>query len=159
MYFFRLEVAHLSEGFKVLEKIQKSRELRSLVEDCPANCREAFNALNDEPVHKEVNNLVTQVRSRITFHYDEKSTKTAIADRATRDQARASSVTRGSHAHLFYNKAADDIILSIIVRQILKVPRGADDQVAVDKLLMKIHETTLRYLEFAGPFIWRFVEG
>ncbi|OHC75225.1 MAG: hypothetical protein A3G18_06590 [Rhodospirillales bacterium RIFCSPLOWO2_12_FULL_58_28] len=104
--------------------------------------------------------MVGNLRNNLVFHYDEsgKLIERAILDRAGRAGARLSSVTRGSTAYLWHFKPADDVVDSIVVRQIWGVPRDKDLRAEVDKIAGDIHEVFLHFTDFAGEFIWKYIE-
>ena len=161
-YFVRMQIAHFSEGFKVLEAIRKTPYLESLVRWCNQHTQDAFDLLQHGSVRGKVESIATRIRNKATFHYfDNADGKAlidwAIADRATRQDARSSTVTRGSHCYLWYFKPADDVIDSIVVRKILNVPRTAVTRKAVDEATAEINEYTMKFLDFAGELIWRYV--
>lgn len=98
-------------------------------------------------------------RHNLTFHYDKngKLIKKAIADRASRTQARYSFVTRGNTAHLWRFNVADDIVDSIVVRQLWGIPRQSDLRLEADIIADYQHNITLSFIDFAGEFIWKYL--
>ena len=99
MYFVRVELAHLFEGMKVIEEIQRTPSLRNLVERCDSRTKASFAELemfaHGGANRAEFEKLIGQVRHNLTFHYYrcEKLVLQAIADRASRREARLSSIT------------------------------------------------------------------
>lgn len=162
MYFVRTQLSHLHEGLKVLENIHKDSFLMSLVKQCDPETQESFHNLEQFLVggssRSEIEKIIGRIRHNLTFHYDEsgKLIEEAISDRAARSEARISSITRGDHAHLWHFKVADDIVDSIVVRQIWKIPRGTDLRVEADKIADRVHQICLWFLDFSGELIWRY---
>jgi hypothetical protein len=162
MYFVRTQLSHLHEGLKVLEDIHNDAFLMSLVKQCDPETQESFHNLEQFLVggsnRSEIEKIIGRIRHNLTFHYDEsgKLIEKAISDRAARSEARISSITRGDHAYLWHFKVADDIVDSIVVRQIWKIPRGTDLRVEADKIADRVHQICLWFLDFSGEFIWRY---
>lgn len=162
MYFVRIQLAHLYEGLKVIEAIQKNPFLLALLRRCDAQTQESFKNLEQFlPGGSErhgFEELVGKVRHNLTFHYEKSGRliERALSDRAARPEARVSSLTRGDTAYLWHFKVADDIIDSIVVRQIWRIPRTADLSVEADKVVDHLHQIFLYFVEFSGDFIWKY---
>ena len=167
MYFFRLQLGHLFEGLKVIDEIRKDPVLLSLVRQTDAQTQQSFANLEQflpgGTRRGDIEKLMGRVRSNLTFHY-EKSGKLiakAISDRAARPEARLSSLTRGSTAYLWHFKPADDVVDSVVVRQIWGIPRSVDVGTKADKIADEfLHkEVFLRFIDFSGEFIWKYCGG
>lgn len=160
MYFVRIQLAHLFEGFKVIEAIRVDQSLMAHVGRCDQETQQSFQELvkflPGESNRSEFEQLIGRVRHNLTFHYDQsdKLIVNAISDRAGRAEARQSSLTRGSTAHLWHFKIADDIVDSIVVRQIWQIPRSSDLRVEADKIADRVHQIFLWFVDFSGEFIW-----
>lgn len=164
MYFIRTELSHLYEGLKVIEEIRNDPALLALVSQCDAQTQQSFHELENflpgGPGRAEFERLIGQVRHNLTFHYYQCETlvERAIEDRAGRQEARTSSVTRGDTAYLWHFKVADDIVDSIVCRQIWAIPRDADLRIEADKTADRVHQIFLWFVDFAGEFIWKYCE-
>ena len=164
MYFLRVQISHLSEGLKIIEQIQSNESLMNCVESCDEQTRRSFKNLTDftksGPRHSDIERWVLRVRHNLTFHYDESGEciSKAIRDRADRPEGRQSSITRGSSTHLWRFKIADDVVDSIVVRQIWKIPRDLDLRTEADKVLEFTDRIVLSFLDFSGEFIWRYCQ-
>jgi len=164
MYFVRTELAHLYEALDIIEEIRNDAALSALVAQCDSQTQESFRAIEqyvrNGAKRGELMQLVGQIRHNLTFHYNQSGTliERAIADRTGRAEARLSSVTRGDTAYLWHFKIADDIVDSIVVRQIWAVPRGADVRTEVDKIADRVHQIFLWFVDFSGEFIWKYCE-
>lgn len=162
MYFVRIQIAHLFEGLKVIEAIRNSPSLLALVKRCDARTQESFKNLEhylpEGSNRADFENLVGRIRHNITFHYHEtvKLIGRALSDRAARSEAQISSITRGDTAYLWHFKVADDIVNSIVVRQIWRIDRTADLQVETDKVADNLHQIFLWFMDFSGEFIWKY---
>lgn len=162
MYFVRTQLAHLHEGLKIIDAIRKDPALLIFVKQCDTQTQESFHTLQQflpgGPMHKEFEQLVGRVRHNLTFHYDEsgKLIEIAISDRASRAEARMSSITRGDTGHSWHFKLADDVVDSIVVRQIWAIPKNADVRAEADKIADRVHQIFLWFVDFAGEFIWEY---
>ena len=162
MYFIRTQLAHLHEGLKVIDSIRKNKALTSLLRRCDNLTQKSFRQLEEflpgGSKQAEFERLVGRVRHNLTFHYDEsgKLIERAIEDRALSPEARISSVTRGNTAYLWHFKVADDLVDSIVVRQIWNIPRNANLRVEADKIADQVHQIFLWFMDFSGEFIWNY---
>jgi hypothetical protein len=165
MYYVRLQLAHLNEGLKIIEEIKNDLQLMALLARCDDQTRQSFKELEQflpkAPKRNEFERLIGRIRHKLTFHYDEsgKLIQLAIADRAAREDARKSSITRGSAAHLWHFKVADDIVDSIVTRQIWRIPRDKDIRTEADQIAERVREILLWFVDFSGEFIWKYSEG
>ncbi len=162
MYFVRLQLGHLFEGLKVIDQIRKDPVLLSRVRQTDTQTQQSFANLEQflpgGARRGEIEKLMGRVRSKLTFHYEEsgKLIAKAISDRAARPEARVSSVTRGSNAYLWHFKAADDVVDSVVVRQIWGIPRSADLRTEADKIADDLHQIFRWFVDFSGEFIWKY---
>jgi hypothetical protein len=164
MYFIRAQIAHLHEGMKIIEEIRNDNTLFMLVNRCDTQTQQSFRELEQHlpggPRRDRFEQLAGRVRHNLTFHYDESGTliERAIADRGGRTEAQVSTITRGSTAHLWHFKVADDVVDSIVVRQIWKIPRDADLRAEADVIMDEVLQIALSFLDFSGEFIWKYCE-
>lgn len=162
MYFMRMQLSHLHEGLKVIESIKKDTALISLLRICDDQTKNSFRKLEEflpgGSKRAEFERLVGRIRHNLAFHYDEsgKLIEKAIEDRASRSEARISSTTRGNTVYLWHFKAADDLLDSIVVRQIWNIPRNADLRIEADKIADQVNQIFLWFMDFAGEFIWKY---
>lgn len=162
MYFIRLQMSHLFEALKIVEAIRNDTTLMAVIGRCDSKTQKSFQSLTPFLTgglrNKWLENMVGQLRSNLVFHYNEtgKLIDRAIADRAKRTEARYSPITRGSTAHLWHFKPADDVVDSVVVRQIWKVPRDKNVRVESDQVADEIHQIFLYLVNFAGDFIWKY---
>lgn len=164
MYFVRTELAHLYEALDIIDEIRNDAVLSALITQCDHQTQQSFRELaqfaRNGPKREELMHLIGKIRHNLTFHYNQSGTliERAIADRADRADARMSSVTRGDTAYLWHFKIADDIVDSIVVRQIWAVPQDADVRTEVDKIADRVHQIFLWFVDFSGEFIWKYCE-
>ncbi len=162
MYFVRTQIAHLHEGLKIIEAIRKDKGLKALVNRCDPQTKKSFKNLErflrggKEETKFKI--LAGRIRQNITFHYDEngKLIKNALKDRAAIAKTQISSITRGSAADLWHFKASDDIVASIVVRQIWGVTGDLDIRKETNEAVDYIYKVCLSFLDFSGEFIWSY---
>jgi len=165
MYFVRTQIAHLHEGLKVIESIRADPSLMAYIEKCDKKTQQSFQELLQflpgGSNRSEFVQLIGRVRHNLTYHYDQtgKLIRNAISDRAGRPEARQSSITRGSNAHLWHFEVSDDIVDSIVTRQIWEIPRSSDLRVEADKVADRIHQIFLWFIDFSGEFIWLYIKS
>ncbi len=162
MYFLRMQLAHLHEGLKIIDLIRKDKALVSFLIRCDKQTQESFRQLEaflpGGSKRAEFERLVGLVRHNLAFHYNEsgKLIERAIEDRASRSEAQHSSVTRGDTAYLWHFKAADDVVDSIVTRQIWKIPRNFDLLDEANKIEDRVFQIYLWFMDFSGEFIWNY---
>lgn len=166
MYFVRTQLAHLHEGLKVIDKIKADPLLMSIVRQCDQQTQNDFNTLKEFLTggnnYSEFENLIGQLRHNLTFHYHQCGKlicRAAIDDRASRKEARISSITRGNTTHLWYFKIADDVVDSIVVRQIWKIPREKNGRVETNKILERVRQICIWFLDFSAELIWQYCKS
>jgi hypothetical protein len=165
MYFVRMQISHLHEGFKVLEALRKDKTLLNLLGQCDRQTQESFEKLEEFMVggarHDEFQRLAGQIRHNLCFHYDKsgKVIQKALSDRASRPEAQRSLATRADPGYLWHFKVADDITDSIVVRQIWKIPRDADIRAEADKISEHVFLILMSFVDFAGEFIWNYCKS
>lgn len=162
MYFLRAQLSHLHEGLKIIQEIMDDESLMKLVNECDRQTQKSFRELekylSGGSKSKEFNKIVGRVRHSLTFHYDEsgKQIQKAVTERSGCANARMSTITRGSHAYLWHFKVADDVIDSIVCRQIWGIPKETDLRKEADKVADETYSVFLSFMDFAGEFIWRY---
>ena len=165
LYFLRLQMAHLYEGLNVIEEIKNNSSLEALICRCDAQTQKCYKEIEQflpkAQKRKQFEQLVGRVRNNLTFHYDEngKSIEKAVSDRAERAEARISSVTQGDALHLCHFKVADDVVDSIITRQIWNISREVDAQIEADKIADFVFQIAMWFLDFSSVFIWEYLEN
>jgi hypothetical protein len=160
-YFVRMQMSHLFEGLKIIEKIKDSPDLHAMVGRCDAQTQASFRFLEEYlprgPHRADFERLLGRIRNNIGFHYDDNGRliARALAAAAAEPHRRHSSITRGSTAHLWRFEPADEIVDRIVVRQIWGIPVGADVSAEADRIVVRLHDIQLKYVDFAGEFIWK----
>ena len=163
LYFMRLQMAHLYEGFDLVRTIKADETLMGLLERCDLHTQESFISLESYlpggAQRQRFEQILGRIRNNLTFHYDESG---KLIGRAIVELSRRldpiGSVTRASTAHNWYFEAADRVVNSIVCFQGSSIPIDAPNlSEQADTIAMECHEIFLRFVDFAGELIWRYV--
>ena len=163
MYFVRLQCGHLNEALKIVQEIKDDSNLMTLIDRCSQAAQGSFsrlvNCLKGGSENKSFEGFVGRIRHSTVFHYDnKKQVERALADRAGRKEARQSKITFGNHISLSRYELADEILDSIVCRQICKIPRSIDLRQEIDKIMVWGSDLAEALLEFSGEFIYKYVQ-
>jgi hypothetical protein len=166
MYFVRLQCGHLHEALDVTQEIKDDQNLYNRIERCSNTAKDSFKKLMDclkgGPDKWKFEQYITRIRNNLAFHYchkkGEKLIDRALSDRAGRIEAKTSKITLGDHLSLWRFEHADDIIDSIVCRQIFGVPRSADLRSEVGKILDLGSDLGKALIMFGGEFATLFVK-
>ncbi len=159
MYFMRLQIAHMYEGLEVLAAVRRDPTLNSLVNRCDSQTRMLFKKLCEflrrGSQRKELERLVGQVRNNLAFHYEESGRQImrVLLEGASRPEGRTSSITRGRTAHLWHFKVADDILDSIVVREIWGIPKNASLRLEADRIAERVQQIVKEFGDFSAELI------
>lgn len=161
MYCVRMQLAHMFEGFKILEEIVQDPMLLNIVQHLDLGTRDAFKVLSEylegQPKRPELIKYIEKLRHKLTFHYDD-STKLftkAISGLAEKQETRHSSITRGDSAFKWYFKVADDVVNHFVVRQIWAIPDTINSDSQTEEILVWTHSLFVNFMDFSGEFIWK----
>ena len=162
MYFLRLQCGHLNEAIKLIQPIRDDSYLYERVKRCSQTAQDSFGKLLDcakgGPDHKRFLQYVGRIRQNTAFHYDGTVIRDALADRASRPEAMHSKITLGDHIGLWRFELADQIVDSIVCRQIWKIPKDADLRQEADKCADFGSDLCKALLVFSGEFVFRYIQ-
>lgn len=162
LYFIRVQASHLFEAMTIIDQVAASSSLQQLLSACSEQCQEAFARLlhirTDATARKKFELYFALLRNNVTFHYDEsgKRIAKAMARCATRP-INVTSFTRGTEAYSWRFKVADDVVDSIVCRDIWKIPDDADLRAEADAAADYGHAIFLDFVNFCTEFIPRYV--
>jgi hypothetical protein len=161
-YFVRLQCGHLEEALGVIEEVRADDKLRSLVANCSSDSQEAFNRLTSclpsGRDHDRFRRHITQVRNNVAFHYSPKLTEKALLHRASRLDAQCSKVTSGSDIDSWRFGVADDLMDTLVCRQLWKIPETADVRSEADRIADFGEGLCKDVLGFGGELAFRFLQ-
>jgi hypothetical protein len=162
MYFVRLQCGHLNEAIKLIQEIRDDTYLYERVKPCSKAAQDSFvkllNCLNGGSDNKKFLKYVGRIRHNTAFHYDPKVIEKALADRASRPEARYSKITLGDDISLWRFELADQIVDSVVCRQIWKIPKNADLRKEADECADFGSDLCKALLDFSGEFIFRYIQ-
>ncbi len=162
MYFIRIQHSHLNEAMKIVKEIKDNEQLLIIKDNCSDKAQKAFvNLLDYLPTgskHKKFERYVGRIRNNITFHYDEnnKLIKKYVEKRAKHSKGNSTSITKGDSGSEWRFKAADDVVSSIICRDIWEIPYTEDIKEAEYNALGFSYEIFTYFMDFAGEFIYEY---
>lgn len=163
MYFIRLQASHLHEAMKIFDSIATHERLRNVVAQCSEASKSAFDRLvalrTEEEQRRKFEKFVGRLRHNLTFHYDESGNliKQAMESRAKKPEGNPTSITRGTEPYSWRLTAADDVVDSIVCRQIWNIPEDADLRAEADLAADYGHKIFVIFVDFASEFVMRYV--
>lgn len=162
MYFVRLQCGHLKEAMDLLQKLCADKYLFKRVDNCSQEAQLSFKRLIDcfknGPNYNKYRDYILKVRHKTVFHYDGKLVEKALADRANRTGAKISKITRGDHISLWRFDLSDDIVDSLICRQLWKIPREENLREKADEISDFGSNLCVSFLDFCGEYIFSYIK-
>ncbi len=162
LYFMRVQASHLFEAMTIIDQVAASSLLQQLISTCSQRCREAFAKLlhirTDATARQKFEQHFALMRNNVTFHYEHsgKRIARAMARCATRP-INLTSITRGTEPYSWRFKVADDVVDSIVCRDIWKIPDGADLRAEADAAADYGHAIFLDFADLCAELIPRYV--
>jgi hypothetical protein len=103
--------------------------------------------------------VLGRLRNNVTFHYDEpgKLVKKAMEQRAKNPDGNITSITRGSEPYSWRFTVADDVLDSIVCREIWKIPLDSDLRAEADAAADYGHQIFVDFADFASDFVTKYV--
>ncbi len=154
IYFVRLQISHIFEAIKVIEEIRDDPDLMKAVDRSGAPTRKGFATLLTFIGSAEFK-MMARIRNNLTFHYDPKTIELALASLVAKHPDATGSVSLGDEPHHWFFEPGDMVADRAAVREIFKVPEGADVGVETDKIVMRLHEIVQMFGGVAGSLIWQ----
>jgi hypothetical protein len=159
IYFARLQLSHLYEGMKIVEEIRNDAELMNAVDASGSFTRKCFAKLVAFRDSDEYEKIMGRIRNNLTFHYDPKTISSALQTLASKNPDARGSLTLGNDPLNWFCEPGDMVADRAAVREIFKVPEGADVREEVDKIVMRLHAMVQTFGGFAGGLIWENTRG
>jgi hypothetical protein len=155
IYFVRLQISHIYEAMKIIEEIRKSTTLMKAVDRSGRRTRKAFDALVTFIGSPQFKDVMGRMRNKLTFHYDPKIVESALVSLVAKHPDASGSMSLGDEPHNWYFEPGDMVGDRPAVREIFKVPEGADVVAETDKIVMELHHVIEIFGGFAGSLIWQ----
>jgi len=165
MYFVRLQCSHLNEAMMLIrelqDKLQGSQTLQLIFNKQPQDVKRSFENLvthlREKGYSKSFTNDVEKIRHNVGFHYQSsKIFKKAINKRSDSKKSR-STITRGDNINLWRFNFADDIVDTLVCREIWKINAGENLRIEADKHLDFSFDLCKDFLNFCGEFIFQYI--
>lgn len=96
-----------------------------------------------------------RIRNNLTFHYDPKTIKCALASLVAKHPKTIGSMSLGDEPHDWFFKPGDMVGERSAVREIFKVPEGAVVVAETDKIVLRLQGIIELFGGFAGSLIWQ----
>ena len=151
MYFVRLQIGHLNEYFSILQEVRDNTMLADLVGACglDKHLGELAEYGHGGRQAKTFLRYVEMVRHKTAFHYDDKMVKRAIAYRAISSREYPHKITVADNISSARFQVADDIVNTIVGRQLWNVPVG-DTTARVDEIAGVVINLFKSAVQFGG---------
>ncbi|WP_338834583.1 hypothetical protein [Bradyrhizobium septentrionale] len=154
IYFVRLQISHIFEAVKILEEIRGDPDLMRAVDRSGSPMQKAFAALLAFKSTAEFK-IMARIRNNLTFHYDPRTIELALASLVAKHPDATGSMSLGDEPHNWFFEAGDMVGDRAAVREIFKVPEGADVAAETDRIVMRLHQIVQMFGGFAGSLIWQ----
>lgn len=154
IYFVRLQISHIFEAMKIVEEIRDDPDLMKVVDRSGGPTQKAFGQLLAFKGSAEFK-MMARIRNNLTFHYDPKTIELALASLVAKHPDATGSVSLGDEPHNWFFEPGDMVGDRAVVREIFKVPEGADVPAETDTIVMRLHEIVQMFGGVAGSLIWQ----
>lgn len=155
IYFIRLQISHIYEAMRIVEEIRDTPALMKAVDRSDPSTKRGFAALLAFIASPEFEKVMGRIRNNLTFHYDPKTIERALASLVAKHPDASGSISLGDEPHNWFFEPGDMVGDRAAVREIFKVPEGADVVVETDKIVMRLHGIVQMFGGFAGSLIWQ----
>jgi hypothetical protein len=155
IYFMRLQISHIYEAMRIVEEIRETPALMKAVNRSDRSTKKGFDALLAFIATPEFEKVMGRIRNSLTFHYDPKTIERALASLVAKHPGATGAMSLGDEPHNWFFEPGDMVGDRAAVREIFKVPEGADVVVETDKIVMRLREIVQMFGGFAGSLIWQ----
>jgi hypothetical protein len=155
IYFIRLQISHIYEAMKIVEEIRDNPELMKAVDRSDRFTKKGFAGLLAFIGSSEFEKVMGRIRNNLTFHYDPKTIERALASLVAKHPDASGSMSLGDEPHNWFFEPGDMVGDRAAVREIFKVPEGADVLAETDKIVMRLHDIIQMFGGVAGSLIWQ----
>jgi hypothetical protein len=155
IYFIRLQVSHIYEAMAIVKEIRDSPTLMKAVARSDRFTKRGFDRLITFMGSPEFQKVMGRIRNNLTFHYDPKTIERAMQSLVTKFPEASGTMSLGDEPHNWFFEPGDMVGERAAVREIFKVPEGADVREETDKIVMRLHDIIQTFGGFAGSLIWQ----
>ncbi len=162
-HLLNIQCGHLCEAMDIIRDIHANPENKKFIDRFTNMAQEAYSnlvsCLPEGSERQKYINLVVNIRDELAFHYGDKSKsqkkyQNALNNRVKRSEiGQKSKITCGDFKVMRFN-AADDIVDSIVCREIWRIPESEKDiRKAADDNIIWISDLAQRFCGFAWEFV------
>jgi hypothetical protein len=155
MYFVRMLLGHALEALNIVREMRETPSLIAAVAACDAATRNFFDQLVMFLNGTDYATLV-RIRNNLAFHYDGKLAVKALRRIVQRAPDATTSFTLGTDPVMWHFPQADEVVDSIMVRDVLGITSSQNAQQATDAILHRMWRMQVQFADFAGYFIRRY---
>src|SRR5258708_3574552 len=153
IYFVRLQISHIFEAMKIIGEIA-GPGLMMAVDRAGSQTKKAFAALLAFKGSAEFK-MMARIRNNLTFHYDPSTIELALASLVAKHPDATGSVSLEDEPHNWFFEPGEMVGDRAAVREIFKVPEGADVGAETDKIVMRLHDIVQMFGGVAASLIWQ----
>lgn len=155
MYFIRMLLGHSLEALTIVREIRDTPSLMAAVAACDTATRHSFDQLVAFLGGTDYATLV-RIRNNLAFHYDGKLAVKALRRIVRHAPDATTSFTLGTDPVMWHFPQADEVVDSIMVRDVLGITSSQDALQATDAILHRMWRMHVQFADFAGYFIRRY---
>lgn len=159
LYSMRLQCSHLNEIIPIIKQIKSSDSLYNKIHRCSKKARTSFEELTKICDDRDLNRILIRIRSELTFHYNSnkknnecKTIKTGLENRVKKGN-KFSKINYGIDLNSSRMTFADDLLDTIVCRNILGIEEKGDLKDQVYENLRPLEKACLNVLRFGQEFI------
>jgi hypothetical protein len=155
IYFVRLQISHIYEAMRIVKEIRDSPVVMKAVDRSDHFTKKGFAALLTFIGSPEFEKAMGRIRNNLTFHYDPITIERALASLVAKHPDAIGWLSLGDEPHNWFFEPGDMVGDRAAVREIFKVPDGADVAAETDKIVLRLHSIVQMFGGFAGSLIWQ----
>lgn len=167
LYFARLQAGHLNEAILLIKELDeilpKSLSLRATLEKCSPENKEHFltlkACLKDGAKHEDFKQVVFMLRNKVAFHYTaNKLFEQAISDSNNHIFGKDSSITVSDDINYFRFNIADQVIDTVVCRNIWTIDHNSNVQDEADKKSIFCYEMCKALVFFCSELAYLYIQ-
>jgi hypothetical protein len=155
-YLVSVQVSHVFEGMlSIISEIEKRPTLLAAVGRCDKPTQAEFAQLVAFRKTQRFTHVMTRIRNNLAFHYDANMAQKQLLELVAEHPRTNGAISMGNDVLDWYFAPGDMVRERVGVREVFKVPKGADVRLETDKILIELHEISDVFGKFAGNFVWQ----
>ena len=155
-YFVAIQISHVFEGMLgIIKEIEDTPTLLTAVGKCDQPTQREFHDLLAYRKANDFQKIMGRIRNNLAFHYDGKLAEKALVALTKQHPNKFAPISMGRDSLDWHFTPGDIVRDRVGVREIFKVPDGANVREETDKILVDLHRISDTFGRFAGNFIWQ----